>query len=240
MSSYIYFEDDGIKYLESTKKEYVDLCLCFCGIEVCKSSHSFGPAIREHYIIHYILDGKGIYKVGDKVYNLEKNQGFLICPGDLTYYEADNDDPWTYIWVAFNGIKSEQYLKYANLSLEYLIFESYQKEYDVPIIAIDTTNMLETQIVHLLQEALNEFGIHEVKIEVPRYIAMLNQKHWLKQTLDEALKNSLVEIKKIKDVKHLTEGIESYDFVKRAYLKSVDTSHSSATIRIEERNGLYD
>ena len=49
----------------------------------------------------------------------------------------------------------------------------------------------------------------------------------VKQTLDEALKNSLVEIKKIKDVKHLTEGIESYDFVKRAYLKSVDTSHSS-------------
>ena len=48
------------------------------------------------------------------------------------------------------------------------------------------------------------------------------------------------EIKKIKDGKHLTEGIESYDFVKRAYLKSVDTSHSSATIRIEERNGLYD
>ena len=96
------------------------------------------------------------------------------------------------------------------------VVESYQKEYDVPIIAIDTTNMLETQIVHLLQEALNEFGIHEVKIEVPRYIAMLNQKHWLKQTLDEALKNSLVEIKKIKDVKHLTEGIESYDFVKRA------------------------
>ena len=128
MSSYIYFEDDGIKYLESTKKEYVDLCLCFCGIEVCKSSHSFGPAIREHYIIHYILDGKGIYKVGDKVYNLEKNQGFLICPGDLTYYEADNDDPWTYIWVAFNGIKSEQYLKYANLSHENLIFESNHKE----------------------------------------------------------------------------------------------------------------
>ena len=45
------------------------------------------------------------------------------------------------------------------------VVESYQKEYDVPIIAIDTTNMLETQIVHLLQEALNEFGIHEVKIE---------------------------------------------------------------------------
>ncbi len=123
MSSYIYFENDAVKYLESTRQEHVDLCLCFCGMEVCEPSYSFGPAIREQYIIHYILNGKGSYQVGDKIYSLEKNQGFLICPGDLTYYEADKDNPWTYIWVAFNGIKSEQYLKYANLNHENLIFE---------------------------------------------------------------------------------------------------------------------
>ena len=54
---------------------------------------------------------------------------------------------------------------------------------------MDVTNMLETQVVHLLQEALNEFGVKEVKIEVPRYIAMLSRNHWLKQTLDEASKD---------------------------------------------------
>ena len=43
--------------------------------------------------------------------------------------------------------------------------------------------MLETQIVHLLQEALNEFGIHEVKIEVPRYIAMLKSKTLVKTNI---------------------------------------------------------
>lgn len=128
MSSYIYFENDAVKYLESTRQEHVDLCLCFCGMEVCEPSYSFGPAIREQYIIHYILNGKGSYQVGDKIYNLEKNQGFLICPGDLTYYEADKDNPWTYIWVAFNGIKSEQYLKYANLNHENLTFECLHNE----------------------------------------------------------------------------------------------------------------
>ena len=124
MSSYIYYENDAVKYLESTRQDNVDLCLCFCGIEVCEPYYSFGSAIREQYLIHYILDGKGTYQVGDNVYNLGKNQGFLICPGDLTYYEADKDDPWTYVWVAFNGIKSKQYLEYANLSNKNLIFES--------------------------------------------------------------------------------------------------------------------
>lgn len=120
------------------------------------------------------------------------------------------------------------------------VVESYRQKHDVPVVAMDVTNMLETQVVHLLQEALNEFGVKEVKIEVPRYIAMLSRNHWLKQTLDEALRNSLVEIKKIRDIQHLTEGMESYDFIKRVYLKNVDTSKAQAVIKIEERSGLYD
>ena len=50
----------------------------------------------------------------------------------------------------------------------------------------------------------------------------------------------MVEIKKIRDIQHLTEGMESYDFIKRAYLKNVDTSKALAVIKIEERSCLYD
>lgn len=121
-----------------------------------------------------------------------------------------------------------------------LVKEKYESEYDVPVMALDVTNMLESQIASLLQEALNEFGINEVKVEVPRYLAMLNNQHWLKQTLDQALKDSLVEIKKIRDIHRLTEGIEKYDFVKKVYLSAVDTSSASATVKIVERKGLYD
>lgn len=120
------------------------------------------------------------------------------------------------------------------------VVEKYRSEYNVPVLAIDVTNMLENQIGVLLQEALNEFGINEIRVEVPKYLAMLDNQHWLKQTLDQALKNSLVEIKKIRDVQHLTDGIEKYDFVKKAYLSRVDTSMASATVKIVERKGLYD
>lgn len=31
---------------------------------------------------------------------------FLIRPYELTYYQADAEDPWHYIWIGFDGKKS--------------------------------------------------------------------------------------------------------------------------------------
>ncbi|HHW48093.1 MAG TPA: AraC family transcriptional regulator [Clostridiaceae bacterium] len=109
------------------KPANTDLNMYRCGMEDCKPGHSWGPAVRDHYIIHYILKGKGFYQVGGKTFNLEKDDGFLICPNTVIYYEADLDDPWSYAWVGFHGIKAEIYLNRANLSAENPIFR-YDKD----------------------------------------------------------------------------------------------------------------
>jgi len=122
-----YVEDYKVKYLEPQKKQSVDLFLCFCGIENCTPGYSYGPAVRPQYVIHYIIDGEGSYTVNNKTYIIKKNQGFLIRPGTVTYYEADKNNPWSYMWIGFNGVKAETYLNYANLNEENLIFE-YSKD----------------------------------------------------------------------------------------------------------------
>ncbi|WP_304942126.1 AraC family transcriptional regulator [Vallitalea guaymasensis] len=99
-----------------------DLIFYHSGAEVCKPSHSYGPAIRDHYLIHFIINGKGIYKVGDKIYELSKGNAFLICPNVITYYKADKEKPWSYMWVGFNGQKAKDYLQKANLDHKNLIF----------------------------------------------------------------------------------------------------------------------
>ena len=58
--------------------------------------HSYGPAIRSGYMIHYILKGKGIYKTNGKIYQLSEGDAFLIKPDTLIYYEADHNHPWSY------------------------------------------------------------------------------------------------------------------------------------------------
>lgn len=106
-------------FVFSNNNDYsnIELNLYTCGIESCESGHSYGPALRSGYMIHYVLDGKGIYRVNGKTYHLTKDQGFLIEPNTLIYYEADADNPWQYTWIGFNGTKAKDYLKRTTLSL---------------------------------------------------------------------------------------------------------------------------
>lgn len=99
-----------------------DLLLQFCGYSTTAPLHSFGPAVRPHYLIHFILNGKGIFQKGDKTYHLETGQGFFIEPDELTFYQADAKEPWEYLWVGFNGTMVPELLKQIGLSSSQPVF----------------------------------------------------------------------------------------------------------------------
>lgn len=140
MIDYKYLEGYKFKYLEPIHSNKLDFYLCNCGIEKCNQSHSFGPAVRDHFIIHYIIDGEGTYTVNNKTYKLKKNDGFLIYPDTITYYEADKENPWTYAWIGFNGIKSKLYLSYSNLDINNLIF-NYSKDDSLKSYILEILNL---------------------------------------------------------------------------------------------------
>jgi len=84
-------------------KNFYDLNPLICGHEYCKSSHSFGPAKRSHYLIHYVVNGKGVFYTATETYHVKKGECFLIKPDEITTYVADKYEPWYYIWIGFNG-----------------------------------------------------------------------------------------------------------------------------------------
>lgn len=110
--------------LQLTGSKFQDLYLCFCGVSECEPGHSFGPAVRPNYILHYILSGKGIYQVGDRTYKLKEGQGFLIEPEAVTFYQADEREPWTYLWVGFAGVQAEMFLQDLGLNSSQHVFRS--------------------------------------------------------------------------------------------------------------------
>lgn len=119
-------EDSYVLHLpESRFKEFH---LAFCGYAKCESFHSYGPATRPNYIIHYILEGKGCYQVNGQKYYLSAGQGFLIEPDTLTFYRADKEDPWSYLWVGVGGTGAEKYIRDIGLNSHQLIFQHDQGE----------------------------------------------------------------------------------------------------------------
>ncbi|AEI43210.1 AraC family transcriptional regulator [Paenibacillus mucilaginosus] len=92
-----------------------DLHLNQYGMEQCVPGHYFGPAVRDHYLIHFVLSGSGMFETGRQTYRLSQGQGFLICPHTVTYYQADSIHPWKYCWIGFSGLQAEIFLKQAGL-----------------------------------------------------------------------------------------------------------------------------
>ena len=105
-----------------------DLLLQFCGYSTTEPLHSFGPAVRPHYIIHFILNRKGIFQIHEKTYHLETGQGFLIEPDELTFYQSDAQEPWEYLWIGFNGKMIPEFLKQIGLSSAHPIFHCDKKK----------------------------------------------------------------------------------------------------------------
>ena len=103
-----------MEYKTSSK----DLYLVSCGWEKCGATHSYGPAVRNYYMLHLILKGQGHYYLNNKHYKLNENQCFLTEPGTVTLYKAEPTNPWTYTWICFNGDYVPHLLKQSNLNTD--------------------------------------------------------------------------------------------------------------------------
>ncbi|MDD4698985.1 MAG: AraC family transcriptional regulator [Oscillospiraceae bacterium] len=84
-------------------KNYHDINPRDCGYQACAPSHAYGPAVRDYYLLHFVLSGTGKLIKGETEYIINENQCFLIRPGETTYYQADEKHPWKYIWIGFNA-----------------------------------------------------------------------------------------------------------------------------------------
>lgn len=72
------------------------------GYQDTPSSHYFGPTVRTHWLIHYIVAGKGIFRIDGTTYSVTEGMMFVIPPYVEAFYQADEEQPWSYMWIGFN------------------------------------------------------------------------------------------------------------------------------------------
>lgn len=94
------------------------LNLLWTGEQKCDPNYKVGPWLRDHYILHYILDGQGLIEFKGHTYTASKGQMFLIYQNETIMYCADKLHPWHYIWVDFSGNAVDELLSQTAFSKE--------------------------------------------------------------------------------------------------------------------------
>lgn len=101
------------KYSDS---DALSLRVCNSGHQECDPSYQWGPGVKTSYIIHYVINGKGMYNVGKRSYSLKKGDAFIIFPDEEISYCADENEPWEYCWVGFSGFNAAKMLTYTDFT----------------------------------------------------------------------------------------------------------------------------
>jgi len=87
-------------------KELMSLSVFNVGKQKCEPCYQWGPGVRDFYLLHYIVAGRGTYVVGDHEYKLGAGDCFLSYPHREVSYFADEKEPWEYAWVGFSGTEA--------------------------------------------------------------------------------------------------------------------------------------
>jgi AraC-like DNA-binding protein len=93
-----------------------ELLVLFAGHSQTKPGHKVGPKVVDYYLMHHVLSGKGYFTCRGEEYVLGAGDSFLIEPDQLVGYVSDEEDPWHYRWIAFQGKQSGRLLASAGFT----------------------------------------------------------------------------------------------------------------------------
>ena len=116
---------------------------------------------------------------------------------------------------------------------------SLKEEHNVPVLPISIEAMNEKDMYDILKEALYEFPILEVKVNMPEWIAILNPEHSVKKEYIKAIKESVVDVDKLRDIENITKHFLNNEMIEKSYLSDVDPSTGIVTISLEAPPVLY-
>ena len=88
---------------KAVPQKELNLTVYNAGFQKCPPDYGWGPGVRDHYLLHYIVSGRGVYQTEDRTFVLSPGDAFLAGPETPIYYQADHDAPWEYYWVGFSG-----------------------------------------------------------------------------------------------------------------------------------------
>lgn len=114
-----------------------------------------------------------------------------------------------------------------------------REEYEVPVLPISAENLNEKDVYQILKEALYEFPVLEVEVNMPDWIACLEPTNWLKKIYIDKIRESVVEVDKLRDIDTIVKHFESCEYISKSYISNVDTSTGIVTINLHAPDNLY-
>lgn len=119
------------------------------------------------------------------------------------------------------------------------IKENLEATYNVPVLPINVEEMEEKEILEILKQALFEFPVLDIEVEMPEWVHVLSNTHEIKKHYLEKIRESVTNVQKVRDVEDIIAHFKDSEIISKAYISKLDTSNGIVKIRLESEETLY-
>lgn len=118
--------------------------------------------------------------------------------------------------------------------------EELMNKYDVPVLVMSVDGMTDSDIMATLKEVLFEFPVHEVNVNLPSWVMVLEEEHWLRKNFEESVRDTVKEIRRLRDVDRVVGQFDQFEFIDKATLSDMNMGQGIAEIDLYAPDQLYD
>lgn len=113
------------------------------------------------------------------------------------------------------------------------------QEFGVGVIPVNAAQMSYDDLMFILGEALYEFPVTEVNITLPRWVEEIEQEHWLRRTLEDTVKNAVMDVRRVRDIDKMVSVLDDCTVVANANLQNLDLGSGAASVNVGAAEGLF-
>ena len=114
-----------------------------------------------------------------------------------------------------------------------------EEKYEVPVISVNCAQMQSDDMAAIMERILYEFPICEIGINVPKWVETLEQDHWLRVDLLQAIKDTFSGVSKIREAKDAVRKFSEYEFIKKANLEQIDAGVGNMLLNMAVPDDLF-
>ena len=81
--------------------------------------------------------------------------------------------------------------------------------------------------------------VSTININMPGWVSVLDDDHWLKKSVNETIASSMASVAKLREVEKITGILDENEYIESSNIADIDTGEGSVNVEISTVNGLY-
>lgn len=114
-----------------------------------------------------------------------------------------------------------------------------EQKHSVPVLTVNCAELKKDDINSIIEKVLFEFPLKEVGVDMPDWVDVLENEHWLKKDIFANILSSIKNVSRIRDAKQISDSLSECESITSSSIESINLGEGTVRVKVNTDEDLY-